>query len=123
MNYSNGLAIPVLIFSLSVASCSQKKPTTQAATETLQKSFQNSDPSVTKEIVEANAAFRAANYTQAMLLLNHAVGDKPVDAAQKKAIDGLIHQTRQAIQQDPKLDSPDLYNAISQLVTRVHGEN
>jgi hypothetical protein len=48
---------------------------------------------------------------------------QPVDEAQKQAVSVLIQQTRLAVKQDPKLNSPELYKAMSDLVTRVHGEN
>jgi hypothetical protein len=48
---------------------------------------------------------------------------QPVDEAQKQAVSVIIQQTRQAVKQNPKLNSPELYKAMSDLVTRVHGEN
>jgi hypothetical protein len=55
--------------------------------------------------------------------MDRVVQTQPVDEAQKKAVDSLISQTRQAVQQNPKLDNPELYKAISDLMVRVHGEN
>jgi len=48
---------------------------------------------------------------------------QPIDEAQKQAVSVLIQQTRQAVKQNPKLNSPELYKAMSDLVVRVHGEN
>jgi len=55
--------------------------------------------------------------------MNRAIQTQLMDDAQKKAVDALIVQTRQAIKQNPKLDSPQLYQALSDLTVRVHGEN
>jgi len=41
----------------------------------------------------------------------------------KKAVGTLIRQTRLAVQQNPKLNTPELYKAMSDLILRVHGEN
>jgi hypothetical protein len=46
-----------------------------------------------------------------------------MDDTQKKAVDDLITQTRQAVQRNPKLDSPQLYQAVSDLFIKVHPEN
>jgi hypothetical protein len=48
---------------------------------------------------------------------------RQVDEVQKKAVGTLIRQTHQAIQQDPNLNTPELYKAMSDLITHVHGEN
>ena len=71
----------------------------------------------------SGAALQASNYTAAILIMDQVAQTQPVDEAQKKAVDSVITQTRQALQQNPQLDSPQLYKALSDLKVRVHGEN
>jgi len=103
--------------------CGQKILTTKATAEQLQKSFAKTEPAVALEVREASSALQASNYTQAVVIMNRVVQKQTIDESQKQAVDALIIQTRQAIQRDPKLDSPQLYQALSDLLTRVHGEN
>ena len=93
------------------------------AVEQLQNSFEKAAAPVKQEVVQATAAFQAGNYTQAILMMDRVVRSQPVDAAQKQAVDALIVQTRQAVHQDPKRDSPQLYKAMADLTLRLHGEN
>jgi hypothetical protein len=103
--------------------CGAKNQSAKAAAEQLQKSFQKADASIPEEVVQASSAFRASNYTQAVIIMDRVVQTQPIDPAQKKAVDALIIQTRKAIEQDPKLNTPQLYQAMSDLLVRVHGEN
>ena len=93
------------------------------AADQLEKSFRKADASIPEEVVQASTALQASNYTQAVILIDRVVQTQPIDAAQKKAVDALLIQIRKAIEQDPKLDSPELYQARSDLLIRVHGEN
>ncbi len=95
----------------------------KAAAEELAKSFAQGDATLKQEVVRAGTAFQASNYAQALFIMDRVVQMQPIDEAQKRAVDGLIIQTRQAIQQNPKLNSPELYKAMSELMVRVHGEN
>ena len=108
---------------LVVAGCSSKDQSAKAAAEELQKSFAKADASITQEVVQAGLALQESNYVQAMLIMNRVVQEQPVNEEQKKAVDALIIQARQAIQKDPKVDGPELYKAMSDLTVRVHGEN
>ena len=108
---------------VAAAGCSSKDQSAKAAAEELQKSFAKADASITQEVVQAGMALQESNYVQAMLIMNRVVQEQPVNEAQKKAVDALIIQARQAIQKDPKIDGPELYKAMSDLTERVHGEN
>jgi hypothetical protein len=108
---------------LVLCGCGQKIQTTKATAEQLQKSFEKTEPAVAQEVREASSALQASNYTQAVVIMNRVVQSQTIDQNQKQAVDALIIQTREAIQRDPKLDSPQLYQALSDLLTRVHGEN
>jgi len=103
--------------------CGSKNPSPKVAAEQLEKSFRKADASIPEEVVQASTALQASNYTQAVVIMERVVQTQPIDAAQKKAVDALIIQTRKAIEQNPKLDSPQLYKAMSDLLIRVHGEN
>jgi len=103
--------------------CGSKNQSARVAAEQLQKSFQKADASITEEVVQASNALQASNYTQAVIIMDRVVQAQPIDAAQKNAVDALLIQTRKAIEQDPKLNTPQLYQAMSDLLTRVHGEN
>ena len=105
------------------AGCGARSQSAKAAAEQLQKSFQKADAPTAEAVVQASTALRASNYTQAVLIMDRVAQTLPIDDTQKKAVDALIIQTRQAIQQNPKLDSPQLYQALSDLMVRVHGEN
>lgn len=113
-----GLAVLVL-----AASGCNKHQSAQAVSEQLQKSFEKADASLKQQVAEVRTAFQAGNYSQAIIILDRVVQTRQVDEAQKKAVDGLISQTRQALRQNPSLDSPELYKAMSDLLVRVHGEN
>ena len=95
----------------------------KATAEQLQKSFEKADASVKLVVVQAGDALQASNYAQAIVIMDRVVQTQPVDEAQKKAVDALIIQTRQAVEKNPKLNSPELYKAMSDLFVRVHGEN
>jgi len=115
--------ITVIILAGMILGCGAKSQCTHATAENLQKSFQKSEASVAQEVREASVAFQESNYTQAILIMDRVAQARTMDASQKKAIDDLIIHTRQAAQRNPKLDSPQLYQALSDLQLRVHGEN
>ncbi len=99
------------------------KPADKPAPEQLQESFDKADAAIKQEIVEANAAFQAGDYTRAITVMDRVAQTQPIDAAQKQAVNALIIQTRKAAQQNPKLNTPELYKATEDLMLRVHGEN
>ena len=103
--------------------CGSKNQSARVAAEQLQKSFQKADASITEEVVQASNALQASNYTQAVVIMDRVVQAQPIDAAQKQAVDALLIQTRKAIEENPKLNTPQLYQAMSDLLVRVHGEN
>jgi hypothetical protein len=107
---------------IAVAGCRARQNPEKVAQQ-LQESFQKSDAAITADIVQAGTAIKASNYTDAILIVDRVVQRQPIDATQKKAVDALIIQAREAIDRNPKLDSPQLYQALSDLLTRVHGEN
>ena len=89
----------------------------------LQESFQKSDAAIASEVVQVSTALKASNYTEAIVIMDRVVQRQSIDTTQKKAVDALIIQAREAIDRNPKLDSPQLYQALSDLLVRVHGEN
>lgn len=105
-----------------LAACG-RNPSGKPAAEQLQKSFEKAGVPLKQEIGQAAAAFTTSNYTQAILIMDRVVRAQVVNEAQKQAMDALIVQTRRAVQQNPKLDSPQLYKAMSDLTLRLHGEN
>jgi hypothetical protein len=117
-----GWMVTMVIVALAVAGCG-KNQSAKAAAEQLEKSFEKTDGAVKQEVVRAGTALQTSNYTQAILIMDRVVQVQPIDEAQKKAVDALIIQARQAVQRDPKLNSPELYKAMSDLLVRVHGEN
>ena len=108
---------------VAVFGCGAKKLPSQAAAEELQRSFLKTNASMTNEIVRASDALQASNYVAAILIMDRVVQALVIDDAQKQAVDTLIVQTRKAVEQNPKLNSPQLYQALSDLQLRVHGEN
>ena len=111
----------VVIVAVAVVGCGKKSA--KPATEQLQKSFEKADATIKQDIVQANTAFQSGDYTHAIAVMNRVVQTQPIDEAQKQAVDALIIQTRRAIQQNPKLNTPELYKATADLMVRVHGEN
>ena len=108
---------------LAVVGCNRGVLSPNAAAEILQKSFAKAEPEVKQEVARAGAALQAGDYTRALIAMDRAAQARPVDAEQKKAVGILIQQTRQAVQQNPKLNTPELYQATADLILRVHGEN
>ena len=115
--------ICILFIGLVLAStaCQRAQPLKATAAQ-LEKSFKK-DASVTADVAQASKALQNSNYTQAMLIMNHVSRGRSLDEAQKKAVDALILQTRQAIEKNPKLNDAQLYKAMSDLMVQVHGEN
>jgi transcriptional regulator GlxA family with amidase domain len=117
-----GWAIIAVIVAVTVIGCN-KSQSAKATAEQLQKSFEKADASTKQEVVQAGEALQSSNYVAAIGIMNRVVRTQPIDEVQKKAVDALMIQTRQAVQQNPKLDSAELYKAMSELLVRVHGEN
>jgi hypothetical protein len=113
----------LLLAALAPAGCGGSKTSPKIAAQQLQKSFEKADASAREGVAQATTALEAGDYTGAILAMERVAQGTQVDAAQKQAVGNLIRQTRQAVQQDPKLNTPELYKAMSDLVTRVHGEN
>ncbi len=113
----------ILAMAVAVCGCDHKNHSAKVAAEELQRSFLKADATTTKEITQASAALHESNYAAAILIMDHVAQAQIMDDAQKKAVDTLIVQTRQAVEQNPKLNSPQLYQALSDLMVRVHGEN
>ena len=113
----------LMAMALLAVGCAAKDPPAKVAAEQLQKSFQKADAPVAEEVVQASTALQASNYSQAVIIMNRVAQTQPLDVAQKAAVDALLIQTRKAIERNPKLDSPQLYQAMSELLVRAHGEN
>lgn len=116
-----GWMLAVVLVAVAVVGCGKKSA--KPATEQLQQSFEKADAAIKQDIVQANTAFQAGDYTRAITVMDRVVQTQPIDAAQKQAVDALIIQTRKAAQQDPKLNTPELYKAMEDLMFRAHGEN
>lgn len=113
--------IGMIIAVVGVAGCS--KSSDKLVTEQLNQSFEKADAAVKQEVVQVNTAFQAGDYTRAISLMDQVVKNQTIDAAQKQAVNTLIIQTRQAAQQNPKLNTPELYKATEALMLSAHGEN
>ena len=105
-----------------VAGCS-KSSSPAVAVEQLQRSYEKADAPIKQDVAQVGAAMRSGDYAAAIITMERVTRSQPVDEAQKQAVGVLIQQTRQAVKQNPKLNSPELYKAMSDLVVRVHGEN
>ena len=116
-----GWLMALVIVAVTVVGCGKKSA--KPATEQLQQSFEKADAAIKEEVVQANTAFQAGDYTGAIAVMDRVVQTQPIDEAQKQAVDALIIQTRQAAQQNPKLNTPELYKATADLMNKVHGEN
>lgn len=117
----NGGMLTVVLVAVVMIGCGKKSA--RPATEQLQQSFEKADVAIKQDIVRANTAFLAGDYTRALAVMDRVVQSQPIDAVQKQAVDALIIQTRQAAQQNPKLNTPELYKATEDLMLRLHGEN
>lgn len=116
-----GLMLAAVLVTGGAGGCG--KPADKPANEQLQQSFEKAAAPIKQEIGEAAAAFQAGDYTRALTVMDRVAQTQPIDAAQKQAVNALIIQTRKAAQQDPKLNTPELYKATENLMLRVHGEN
>jgi hypothetical protein len=117
--YSAGLMAMALL----AAGCAAKNTTPQVAAQQLQQSFQKAEAPIVEEVVQASTALQASNYSQAVIIMNQVAQAQPLNASQVQAVDALLIQTRKAIERNPKLDSRQLYQAMSELLVRAHGEN
>jgi len=117
----SGWILAVVLVAMAVVGCGKRSA--KPATEQLQQSFEKADAVIKQDIVQANTAFQAGDYTRALTVMDRVVQTQPIDEAQKQAVDALIIQTRQAAQQNPKLNTPELYKATEALMLRLHGEN
>ncbi len=116
-----GWMMAAVIVAAAAVGCGKKSA--KPATEQLQQSFEKADAPIKQDIVQVNTAFQAGDYTHAITVMDRVVQTQTIDAAQKQAVDALIIQTRQAVQRNPKLNTPELYKATEALMLRVHGEN
>ena len=103
--------------------CGHKATAPKVMAQLLENSFSNADSTVKQNVSQASAAVQNGNFPQAIITMNQLTQRQPLDQAQKQAMSLLIQQTRQAVNENPKLNSPELYKAMSDLVLRVHGEN
>jgi len=116
-----GWSVAVILVAVGLVGCGKKSA--RPATEQLQQSFEKADAATKQDVVQASTAFQAGDYTRALAVMDRVVQTQAIDAAQKQAVDALILQTRQAAQQNPKLNTPELYKATEDLMLRLHGEN
>lgn len=100
-----------------------KAPTPEATAEKLKESFAKAEAAQQELVTQATAALKTGDYNRAITTMDRAVQMRPADAAQKQAVGQLILQTRQAVQKDPRLNTPQLYKAMADLIHSTHGEN
>ena len=112
----------LLLIATALSGCS-RKPTSEATAEQLKQSFAKAEAPQQDLVAQAGAALKSGDYTRALQTVDRAVQLRPADAAQKQAVGQLILQTRQAVQKDPKLNTPQLYKAMADLIQSTHGEN
>ena len=113
----------LMLAAVAPTGCGGSKTSPQIAAEQLQKSFAKADAPSREGVAQVATALQSGDYTRAILTMDRVAQAAQVDAAQKKAVGTLIRQTRLAVQQNPKLNTPELYKAMSDLILRVHGEN
>ena len=120
----------VTVVAVVAGGCGPKHSSDKAAAEQLQKSFEKADEPIKQQVVQASTALQAQHYALAIATMDRVVQTRPVvdgravlDAAERQAIENLIKQTRQAVQQDPNLNTPELYHKTANLILRIHGEN
>ena len=111
----------LLVIALALGGC-HRATDAQATTRQLEESFAKAEAPVKQEVARVNAALQARNYEQAVVGMNQVVQRQAVDAGQKKAVDALVVQIRNATAKDPKLATPQLHKAMSDLILKVHGE-
>ena len=121
LNRASWIVVAAVIIT-TVAGCG-KNESPQVAAEQLQQSYEKVDAPIKQDVAQATAALRSGDYAAAIITMERVTRTQPVDEAQKQAVSVIIQQTRQAVKQNPKLNSPELYKAMSDLVIRVHGEN
>jgi len=105
----------MLVIALATGGC-------DAAGKQLTESFAKAEAPVKQEVARVNTALQAGDYQQAIATMNQVVQVQAVDLAQKKAVDALVLQVQQATAKDPKLATPQLHKAMSDLILKVHGE-
>lgn len=113
--------LPLLAVAL-LAGCG-KPSTPEATAEKLKESFAKAEAPQQELVAQATTALKSGDYTRALSTLDRAVQMRPADAAQKQAVGQMIQQTRQAVQKDPRLNTPQLYKAMADLIHSTHGEN
>ena len=113
----------LMVIALLAVGCAAKNTSPQVTAEQLQQSFQKAEAPIVAEVAQASTALQVSNYSQAVIIMNRVAQAQPLNASQVQAVDALLIQTRKAIERNPKLDSPQLYQAMSELLVRAHGEN
>lgn len=117
-----GRVVAVTLLAACAAGCG-KSQSPEVAAGQLQQSFEKAESPIKQEVAQATAALRSGDYAAAIITMDRVTRLQPVDETQKQAVSVLIQQTRQAVKENPKLNSPELYKAMADLVLRVHGEN
>ena len=115
--------VGLMAMALLAAGCAAKNTPPHITAEQLQQSFQKAEAPIVEEVAHASAAVQVSDYPQAVIIMNRVAQAQPLNASQVQAVDALLIQTRKAIERNPKLDSPQLYQAMSELLVRAHGEN
>jgi negative regulator of replication initiation len=116
---------------IALVGCSKKRVDASAE---LQEGFREAQPEVQQEVQKVAADLQSGKYAEAVAAMNRALWVQQqqqlqarqaaaLSEQQKRAAEAVILQTRQALQQNPNLNSPQLHKAMSDLILRTHGEN
>ena len=116
---------------IALLGCGKKRVDASAE---LQKGFREAQPEVQQEVQKVAADLQLGKYAEAVAAMNRALWVQQqqqlqarqaaaLSEQQKRAAEAVILQTRQALQQNPNLNSPQLHKAMSDLILRTHGEN
>lgn len=115
----------VLLVVMTTGGCG-KKPVNAPAQ--LDKGYAQAEPAIRDEVQKAKSQLLNSNYTEALLTMDRIVAaqqqeGRALSPEQKQAINAVVVQSREAIIQNPKFNTPELYKAMSDLILRAHGEN
>src|ERR1043166_2828843 len=92
------LIIAIAALAVAAGGCGAKNRSVKNASEQLAKSFEKADASAREEVVQVKSALQSSNYVQAITIMDRVVQSRPIDDAQKTAVDALIIQTRRAVE-------------------------
>ena len=114
-----GWLMALAIVAVTVVGCGKKSA--KPATEQLQQSFEKADAAIKEEVVQANTAFQAGDYTGAIAVMDRVVQTQPIDEAQSRLWTRLSFRPdkpRSRIRNSTRRNCEP-----ADLMNKVHGEN